>query len=101
MRWSGGQALTIGLVVAIGLMAGSLLVAPDGLPSLLALRRERQRLGEEAVALLEQNQSLRDQIHRLRSDDRFLEELARRELGFVGADETVYRFRRPPKVPAP
>jgi cell division protein FtsB len=97
VRWSGGQALTIVLVLAIALVTGSLLLTPDGVPSLLALRRERQRLGEQAVALLEQNQALREQIHRLRTDDRFLETLARRELGFVGADEVVYRFRRPPK----
>ena len=85
------------LILAIVLVLGSLLVAPDGVPSLLALHRERQRLGEEAVALLEQNDALREQIHRLRTDDRFLEELARRELGLVGPDEVVYRFRRPPK----
>lgn len=101
MRWSGGQALTLVLVGAIVLVSGSLVLAPDGLPSLVALRRERQRLGEQAVALLEQNQALRDQIHRLRSDDRFLEALARRELGFVGPDEMVYRFRRSPKDPTP
>ena len=67
------------LVLAIVFMLASLLVVPDGVGSLLALRRERQRLGEEAVALLEQNDALREQIHRLRTDDRFLEELARRD----------------------
>jgi cell division protein FtsB len=91
--------LTLGLVAAIFVVLGSLVFAPDGIPSLVALKRERQRLGEQAVALLEQNTVLREQIERLRSDDRFLEGLARRELGFVRTDELVYRFRRPPKPP--
>ena len=94
MRWSGGQALTVVLVGAILLVLGSLMMASDGVPNLLGLKRERQRLGEKAVALLERNTALREDVRRLRSDDRFLEALARRELGFVRADETVYRFPR-------
>jgi cell division protein FtsB len=97
VRWSGGQVLTIVLVVAIAIALGSLVLARDGIPSLLALRRERQRLGEQAVTLLQQNTTLREQIQKLRTDDRFLEALARHELGFVHSDELVYRFRRSAK----
>ena len=96
VRWSGGQTLTIGLLaVMVGL--GFLLLAPGGIPNLLALRAERQRLGEQAVALLQQNAALREQIQQLKTDDRFLEALARRELGMTRPDEVVYRFRRPPR----
>jgi cell division protein FtsB len=101
VRWSGGRLLTTALVGAIALVFVSLLFAPDGLPALVALRRERQRVGEQAVALLEQNAALREQIRRLRSDDAFLEQIVRRDLGFVRDDEVVYRFRRPAKPPAP
>ena len=101
VRWDGGQVLTAVLVVAILVALGSLVLARDGVPNLLALRRERQRLGEQAVAVLQENSALRDQIERLRSDDRFLERLARRDLGLVGPGEVVYRFRRPPKGPTP
>jgi cell division protein FtsB len=101
VRWSGGQTLTIGLLVVIAFALGSLLLAPGGIPNLLALRTERQRLGEQAVALLQQNAALREQIQQLRTDDRFLEGIARRELGMTRPDEIVYRFRRPPKRMAP
>ena len=90
--------LTIVLLAAIVLVSSSLVLAPDGVPSLLALRAERQRLGEQAVALIQQNTALRDQITRLKTDDRFLEAIARRELGFVRSDELVYRVRRPAKT---
>ena len=101
VRWSGGQTLTIGIVVVIGLILGSMLLAPGGIPNLLALRAERQRLGEQAVALLQQNAALREQIQQLKTDDRFLEAIARRELGMTRPVEVVYRFRRPPKGLAP
>ena len=101
VRWSGGQTLTIGLVVIIGLVLSSMLLAPGGIPKLLALRAERQRLGEQAVALLQQNAALREQIQQLKSDDRFLEAIARRELGMTRPDEVVYRFRRLPKGMTP
>ena len=94
--------MTIVLLLAMLGVLGSLVFGRDGAASLLALRAERQRLGEEAVALLQQNADLRDRIDRLRTDDRFLESLARRELGFVRPDEIVYRFHRPAKArPAP
>lgn len=89
--------MTAVLALGILLVLGPLVLARDGIPSLVALRRERQQLGEQAVALLGQNTALRDQIRRLRSDDHFLESAARRELGFVQSDETVYRFHRPAK----
>ncbi len=101
VRWNGGQALTIAFVAAIVLVLGSLGLAGEGVPNLLALRRERQRLGEQAVGLLEQSAALREQIARLRTDDRFLEAQARRELGLVGPADVVYRFRRAPKGVSP
>jgi cell division protein FtsB len=95
--WNGGRVLTIGLLCAIIGVASSVVLGHDGLRNLIALRAERQRLGEQAVALMEQNTSLRDQVKRLRSDDRFLESIARRELGLVRSDEIVYRFHRKAK----
>ncbi len=97
VRWSGGHAVTGLLLLAIAAVAYSAVAGHDGVTHLLALRAERQRLGEEAVALLQQNTSLRDQVKRLKADDRFLESIARRELGLVRPNEVVYRFRRPAK----
>jgi cell division protein FtsB len=89
------------LLLAIAGVAYSAALGHDGVAHLLTLRGERQRLGEEAVALLEQNTALREQVKRLKTDDRFLEALARRDLGLVRPGEVVYRFRRPAKPAAP
>ena len=93
MRVGGGQVLGAALVLAIVGVALSSLFGDDGIAHLLRLRAERRALGGTAFALLERNQDLRRQVERLRSDDLYLEGLARRELGLVRANEFVYRFR--------
>jgi len=95
VRWNGGQLLTIGLLGLILVVGASALVGNHGVRELLSLQAERQRLGEQAVALLAQTTSLRDQVARIKNDDHFLETLARRELGLVKPGEVSYRFRRP------
>lgn len=85
--------LTGGLWLAIVGVAASGFLSPHGIAHLLHLRADRQELGERAVALVQQNQTLRTEIHRLETDRLYLEGLARHELGFVRPNETVYRFR--------
>jgi cell division protein FtsB len=100
VRWSGGHAVTILLLLAIAAVAYSAVLGQGGLAHLRALRAERQRLGQEAVALIQQNDTLRDEIKRLTTDDRFLESYARRELDLVRPGEIVFRFHRPARPPA-
>lgn len=85
----------VGLVVAIAAVAGSALLGADGVTRLVRLRTERQQLGEAAVRRMQGNAALRAEITRLRSDRRYLEEFARKRLGLVQPDETVYRFVSP------
>jgi len=89
----GGQVLNGALVLAIVAVAASVGVGDHGVAHLLRLRAERRALGDIAFALLQRNQPLRREIDRLRGDDLYLEELARRQLGLVRPNEFVYRFR--------
>ncbi len=90
----GGQVLSAALVLAITGVAASVLLGEHGIAHLLRLRAERRALGQATFALMEHNVRLRDEIHRLRTDDLYLEGLARRQLGLVRPNEFVYRFRR-------
>ena len=92
---AGGQVLSAVLVVAIVAITSSALFGEQGLRHLLRLRAERRELAQASFALLERSARLREQIARLRSDDLYLDELGRRQLGLVRPNETVYRFRRP------
>ena len=88
-----GQVLSAVLLVAIAMVTVSALFGEHGIPHLLALRAERQSLGQTAFALFQENARLREQITRLKTDDLYVEALARRQLGLVRPNEVVYRFR--------
>jgi cell division protein FtsB len=96
VRRGNGQVLTVVLALAILAVTGSTLFGEHGVAHLLRLRSERQELGQSAFALLQTNNRLRSQIQRLRTDDLYLEELARKQLGLVRPNEIVYRARRKP-----
>ncbi len=94
MRIAGGQVLSAGLVLSIAGVAASVLIGEHGIAHLLRLRAERRALGQTAFGLMERDAHLREEIQRLRTDDLYLEGLARRQLGLVRPNESVYRFRR-------
>lgn len=49
-------------------------------------------LEERTRALQQENELLREKIYRLGNDDRYLEKVAREELGLAREGEIVYRF---------
>jgi cell division protein FtsB len=85
--------LSAALVLAIVALAASALVGEHGVAHLMRLRAERQTLADGAFGLLQRNEALRTAIERLRTDDLYLEGLARERLGLVRPKEFVYRFR--------
>lgn len=92
VRPTGVQLVAVLLGVTIAMVSGSALLGASGIRQLYALRAERQQLGEAAVLLLRRNAELNEEITRLRTDDAFLEAVARSELSFVRPNEIVYRF---------
>lgn len=95
MRIAAGQVLSAALGLGIASVAVSALLGDHGVGHLLRLRDERRALAQATFALLDGNARLHAEIRRLRTDELHLEGLARRQLGLVRPDETVYRFRRP------
>lgn len=51
------------------------------------LARQAARLEQRRRALIAQNELLREEIHRLQTDDRYIERLARQQLGLVRPGE--------------
>jgi len=91
---AGGRLLSVVLLLASVTVTASALIGEHGIPHLIGLRAEREDIGRTAFALLEENARLRDELRRLKKDDLYLEQLARRQLGLVKPGEIVYRFRR-------
>jgi cell division protein FtsB len=70
----------------------SALLGNLGPRDLMALQSHRAALEERRNQLAADNTSLRTRVQKLRSDDRYIERLIRRELGYARPDELVYKF---------
>jgi cell division protein FtsB len=81
----------------------NLLVGSRGLPALLQARRQYAALAADVMRVHSENARLRREIARLRTDPDTIEELARRELGFIRPGERVVIIRdaAPAGSPAP
>ena len=66
-----------------------------GLMDLSRLKGEKQRQVAKSNDLARQNLSLLRAIERLKSDPRYVENVARRELGVIGRDELILKLNSP------
>jgi cell division protein FtsB/cell division protein DivIC len=86
------------LILSSLLILGSLtFLGEKGIFNLLRLRKEVARIKERNLKLEEENQKLKEEVKRLQSDKRYIEEIARKELGMVKEGEIIYRFDTPSK----
>ena len=86
------------LILISLLILGSLtFFGEKGIFNLLRLRKEVVRIKEKNLRLEEENQKLKEEVKRLQNDKRYIEEIARKELGMVKEGEIIYRFDTPSK----
>ena len=86
------RALNYGLVLVLALMLSFLVFGEWGLVHYWRLSEERRSLEERSQALQRDNELLREKIYRLRKDDRYLEKVAREQLGLAKDGEIIYLF---------
>lgn len=80
------------------LLLGFALFGERGILRALQASRQKAALQEEVRQLEAANAELRQEIESLRNDRRYLEAIARKELGMVKDDELVYQFRSTQKT---
>ena len=66
-----------------------------GILHLLRLRKEFARIKEVNIKIEEENRKLKEEVRRLRYEKRYIEEIARKELGMVKEGEIIYQFDLP------
>lgn len=79
-------------VVLILLLLGLAVFGDKGILRAMQAMRQKEALQKEVHRLEQTNSELRREIEALRSDQRYLERIARKELGLVREDELVYQF---------
>jgi cell division protein FtsB len=86
------RKVPIWTVLLILLLCGFALFGDKGILRTFQSSREKEVLEKEIKRIEEANAALRDEIEALRSDRRYIEDIARRELGMVKQDEIIYQF---------
>ena len=94
------KKLNILLAVSVLLLLALLffiIISEQGLADLRSLKRERDLLVGENEKLARQNQAISIEIDRLKHDLRYIESIARQELGMIGEDEIILKPQRSPE----
>jgi cell division protein FtsB len=66
-----------------------------GILHLLRLQKELARIKELNIKMEVENLKLKEEVRRLQHEKRYIEEIARRELGMVKEGEIIYQFDLP------
>jgi cell division protein FtsB len=89
LRGKGLSLLLVGLILLVWYFS---LFGEKGLIKIIQLRRERDRIVADVGRMEEENKKLQEEIKRLREDSRYLESVARRDLGLVKENEILFIF---------
>ena len=74
-----------------------IIFSEHGLVDLNTLKKERDQLVEKNELLSDENLTLSAEIDRLQHDPKYIESIARQELGMVGQDELILKPQNSPK----
>jgi cell division protein FtsB len=85
--------LTLWPVLLVLVILGVAVWGDKGILCALHAKQQKEDLLRQVQALEAVNQELRKEIENLKSNPRFLEGIARKELGMVKEDELIYQFR--------
>lgn len=65
-----------------------------GLIKIYHLSKERDNIRAASAVIREENENLKEEINRLKTDKRYIEEVARKELGMVRQSDIIYQFEK-------
>jgi cell division protein FtsB len=83
-------------VLALASLLFFIIFSEHGLIDLNSLKNERNKLSGKSEQLTRKNLSLSVDIDRLKHDPKYIENVARQELGMVGEDELILKPRSMP-----
>ena len=88
--------ISVAVVLLFSLLC-FIIFSEHGLVDLNTLKKERDQLVEKNELLSYENLTLSAEIDRLQHDPKYIESIARQELGMVGQDELILKPQNSPK----
>jgi len=86
------RRILIPILLIVSVMIFFTVFGDKGLLQVYRLKRELKEIERVNRELQQENERLRAEINNLRTNKKYIEELARRELGLVKKGEIVYQF---------
>ncbi len=86
------KRVLVTILLLVSVMIFFTFFGDKGLLQVYRLRRELKEIERVNMELQQENDRLRAEIDNLRTNKKYVEELARRELGLVKKGEIVYQF---------
>ncbi len=87
----------INILLVIGLfflIVFWLFLGKNGFLNLYRMEKQRERLLQRIYQIQMENRRIALEIERLKNDPRYIEKVARKELGLVKENEIIYQFKR-------
>ena len=85
-------------IVAMCLMLLFIVFGENGLSDLYRLKKQKENVSQKNDELKKDNISFYREIERLKHDPRYVEDVARKELGVIGKDEVIIKVKPKPSV---
>jgi len=85
-------------IMTIFLLLLFIVFGENGITDLYHLKMEKENLSKKNDELKKENISLYREIERLKHDPRYVEDVARKELGVIGKDELIIKVKPKPIV---
>jgi len=92
MKWNRKVLTKLSVVLAFALIVVWLAFGKRGFIHLYRMEKQRQQYRERIQELEQKNHDLLLEIERLRTDEAYIESLARKELNLLKEDEVHYHF---------
>lgn len=80
-------------IVTMCLMLLFIVIGENGLSDLYRLKKQKENLSQKNDELKKENISFYREIERLKHDPRYVEDVARKELGVIGKDEVIIKMK--------
>ena len=92
------QKILLGFVIAVLFsLLLFIMFGANGVVDLHVLKVKRDNLLKRNAVLSQENLSLYREIERLRNDPKYVENVARQELGLIGKDEVIFKVKKEQK----
>ena len=88
------KLLIIFIAVCLTVTLGWILYGPNGVNDYARISSELDKLNSDIEALTEQNKSLQEEIIKLKNDKHYIEDVARKDYGFLKKNEMVFEFKK-------